>query len=311
MQTLQIVLPVLIMLFIGMICNKTKMISDTGIENIKKFITTFPLPLTIFHAVSTAYYDKEVVIVFGIMLASVVVALSLGFVCKGIVKEPYRKYFPYIMTIYEGGMMAFPLYQSLMGIENMSNIAIIDVPCGIFAFGVYFGLVKMTDQGTKFNIKELIKNAFSSPCFVALLLGLFMGTTGLMNDFLALNAGDLYLSIKNMLTAPLSAMILLCVGYEFSLDKNIVGVCLKTVFARVIIQGALLLVILYMFATKPDMFSEAMKVGLVLYFITLPSLCLSSFVKNQKASKYISTTSSIYLIITLVGYSVLAWIIGG
>lgn len=309
MDTLQIVAPVIIMILIGMVCRKNNMISQTGIDNIKKFITTFPLPLTIFHAVSTAYYDKEVVTVFVIMLTSVVIALLLGFLLKGIVKEPYRKYFPYIMTIYEGGMMAFPLYQSLMGDIYMSNIAIIDVPCGIFAFGIYFGMVKMTDQGTKFNIKELAKNAFSTPCFVALLLGLVVGVTGLMNKFMSLDISNLYLSIKNMLTAPVSAMILLCVGFEFVLEKSNIGVCLKTVFARLLIQSALLFGILALYSFEIIDFSGQMIIGIVLYFFTMPSLCLSSFVKKEEASKYMSTTSSIYLIITLIAYTVLVGIV--
>lgn len=307
MDTAKIVAPVLIMLIIGVLCRKTKMISVDGIGGIKKFITTFPLPLTIFHAVATATYNREVVLVFGIMLTVVTLALLIGFLCKGIVKEPYKGYFPYLMTIYEGGMMAFPLYQSLMGVENMSNIAIIDVPCGIFAFGIYFGLVKMTDQGTKFNAKELAKNAFSSPCFVALLLGLFMGGSGLMGKFLATGASSLYLSIKDFVTAPLSAMILLCVGYEFMLEKDTIGVCIKTVFARLILQTILLLGVL--FIGKNSGFSEPMMIGLILYFFTLPSLCLSSFVKNEAASKYMSTTSSLYLIITLIAYAILAGVV--
>ena len=40
--------------------------------------------------------------------------------------------------------------------------------------------------------------------------------------------------------------------------------------------------------------------------MTIPSLCLSSFVKDKEASKFFSTTSSLYLIINLIAYVVLA-----
>ncbi|MBE5944690.1 MAG: hypothetical protein E7258_07195 [Lachnospiraceae bacterium] len=307
MSTVQIVAPVLIMLVIGVVCNKGKLISQEVVEGIKKFITTFPLPLTIFNAVSTATYNSEVVRLFVVMFIVVVAALLIGFLCKGAVKYPYRKYFPYLMTIYEGGMMAFPLYQSLMGEKNFSNIVMIDVPCGIFAFGIYFGMIKMTDQGTKINPKELIKNALSSPCFIALVLGLICGVSGIMDKFMATDVSGVYTSIKDMITAPLSAMILLCVGYEFTLERDSIGICLKTVFVRVIIQGALLLGTLFL--AKQWNFSEPMIIGLILYFLTMPSLCVSSFVKNQDAGRYISTTSSLYLIITLITYVVLAAVI--
>ena len=307
MNTLQIVAPVLVMIIIGMVCRKTGMLSQTGIDNIKKFITTFALPVAVFHAVSTATYSKEVLMVFAIIFVVVVLGFILGFACKGMVKEPYRKYFPYLMTVYEGGMMAYPLYQSLMGAERMSNIALIDVSCGVFAFGIYFGMLTMTDQGIKTSGKELIKNALKSPIFVALLIGLFVGFLGVMNPFLDTRFGQVYLSIKDMVSAPVSAMILLCVGFEFQLEKGNIGVCVKTVLSRFVIQAVMLAGVLLLI-TKLQ-FEQPMIIGITLYMMTIPSLCLSSFVKNEEASKYMSTTSSLYLIITLIAYVILAGMI--
>lgn len=304
MNTLQIVAPVLVMILIGMICRKTGMLSQIGIDNIKKFVTTFALPVSVFHAVSTATYNKDILIVFAIIFVVVVLGFVLGFACKGMVKEPYRKYFPYLMTVYEGGMMAYPLYQSLMGVERMSNIALIDVSCGVFAFGIYFGMLTMTDQGIKTSGKELLKNALKSPIFVALLIGLFVGFIGAMNPFLDTSFGQVYLSIKDMVATPVSAMILLCVGYEFQLEKGNISVCLKTVLSRFVIQAVMLALVLLL-VTKLS-FEQPMVIGIALYMMTIPSLCLSSFVKNEEASKYMSTTSSLYLIITLIAYVVLA-----
>ncbi|MBE5933800.1 MAG: permease [Lachnospiraceae bacterium] len=304
METLMIVAPVLVMIIIGMACDKWQIISQAGVDNIKKFITTIALPVCVFHAVSTATYNKNVVVVLILMLIVAVVGFVAGFALKGLVREPYRKYFPYLMTIYEGGMMAYPLYQSLMGVENMSNIALIDVSCGIFAFGIYFGMLTMTDQGIKPSGKQLAMNAFSSPVFVALLLGLVIGVTGVMNDFVITAAGQLYVSVKDMVTAPVSAMILLCVGYEFKLEKGNIGVCIKTVVARFIVQAVMLAGVLWV--AKSCDFEKPMIIGLALYMMTIPSLCLSSFVKDKEAGKYFSTTSSLYLIVNLVAYVVLA-----
>lgn len=304
METLMIVAPVLVMIIIGMACDKWQLITQAGVDNIKKFITTIALPVSVFHAVSTAAYNKNVIIVLVIMMVVAIVGFMLGFALKGLVKEPYKKYFPYLMTIYEGGMMAYPLYQSLMGVENMSNIALIDVSCGIFAFGIYFGMLTMTDQGIKPSGKQLVKNAFSSPIFVALILGLLVGVIGIMNDFVGTSVGQVYVSVKDMVTAPVSAMILLCVGYEFKLEKDTIGVCIKTVLIRFAVQAIMLAAVL--FVAISFNFEKPMIIGLALYMMTIPSLCLSSFVKDKEASKYFSTTSSLYLIINLLAYVILA-----
>ncbi len=304
MNTLMIVAPVLVMIIIGMACDKWQIITQAGVDNIKKFITTIALPVCVFHAVSTAEYNKNVIIVLIIMMMVSIVGFLLGFLLKGLVKDSHRKYFPYLMTIYEGGMMAYPLYQSLMGVENMSNIALIDVSCGIFAFGIYFGMLTITDQGIKSSGKQLARNAFSSPVFVALLLGLVVGVTGIMNDFVITSVGQIYVSVKDMVTAPVSAMILLCVGYEFKLEKGNIGVCIKTVVARFVVQAIMLAVVLLVVVNLD--FGKPMIIGLALYMMTIPSLCLSSFVKDKEASKYFSTTSSLYLIINLLAYVILA-----
>lgn len=304
MNTLQIVAPVLIMLIIGMVCRKIKVLSQTGIDNIKKFITTFALPVSVFHAVGTATYNQSVLMVLFIMMLVVVLGFVLGFACKRFVKEPYRKYFPYLMTVYEGGMMAYPLYQSLMGAEKMSDIALVDVSCGIFAFGVYFGMLTMTDQGIRVSGKELLQNALKSPVFMALLIGLLVGATGLLVRFINTDAGPVYVAMKDMIAAPVSAMILLCVGYEFHLEKSSIGVCIQTVLFRFVIQASMLAVVLFL--AVRFRFDKSMIMAIALYMMTIPSLCLSSFVKDKTAGTYMSTTSSLYLIINLLAYVILA-----
>ena len=47
--------------------------------------------------------------------------------------ERYRKYLPFMVSVYEGGSMAYPLYTSLCGAENLSQIAVLDI-AGLFVW---------------------------------------------------------------------------------------------------------------------------------------------------------------------------------
>ncbi len=304
MKIASIVVPVLAMLILGFLCGKLRILNPQGTSVIKKYITSIALPVTIFHSVATADYSKDILLVIGMMLAVTLIGFGVGFLCKGLIREPYRKYFPYVMTVYEGGMLAFPLYQNLCGAERMPNIAIIDMGVCVFSFGIYFSLLEMTDSGSPINGKNIIKNAFQSPPFLALLLGLLLGITGWLKDFMALPAGELYLSIKNMIVAPLSAMILLCVGSEFRLEKSRVGICLKTVLIRLLLQGVLLALVLWLAGKwKLDPY---IKIGFAIYLTVTPSFCLTSFVKDEEANKYMATTISLYMIFTVAAYLVIA-----
>lgn len=59
MKVLEIVLPVLVMILLGMACRKWKLLNQNGIDNMKVLVTQIMLPVAIFHALATSDYNKE------------------------------------------------------------------------------------------------------------------------------------------------------------------------------------------------------------------------------------------------------------
>ena len=136
MKVLEIILPVLVMLLLGMACRKFSILNQNGIDNMKVLVTQIMLPVAIFHALATADYNKETGILVGIMFVMLVISFSLGFVLRPFMEERYRKYLPFMVSVYEGGLMAYPLYTSLCGSENLSQIAVLDIAGLLFGFSV-------------------------------------------------------------------------------------------------------------------------------------------------------------------------------
>lgn len=122
MNVLEIVLPVLVMIVVGMLCRKWKILTRDGINNMKVLVTNVMLPVAIFHALATAEYNKETGILILIMFVMLVVSFGLGFLLKPFLKGTYQKYLPFMVSVYEGGLMAYPLYTSLCGSENLSGL---------------------------------------------------------------------------------------------------------------------------------------------------------------------------------------------
>ena len=54
MEILEIILPVLVMVALGMGCRKRKLLNQNGIDNMKILVTNIMLPVAIFHALATA-----------------------------------------------------------------------------------------------------------------------------------------------------------------------------------------------------------------------------------------------------------------
>ena len=62
------VLPIMVTIGIGILCNKINLLSRNGTGEIKKFITSIALPAAVFHALATAEYNKNMMILFLCMM---------------------------------------------------------------------------------------------------------------------------------------------------------------------------------------------------------------------------------------------------
>ena len=175
MNVLEIVLPVLVMIVVGMLCRKWKILTRDGINNMKVLVTNVMLPVAIFHALATAEYNKETGILILIMFVMLVVSFGLGFLLKPFLKGTYQKYLPFMVSVYEGGLMAYPLYTSLCGSENLSRIAVLDIAGLLFGFSVYMGMLGQAENGEKIDVKKLFFSALKTPAFIASILGIIAG----------------------------------------------------------------------------------------------------------------------------------------
>lgn len=304
METVQVMLPVLVMLAIGFIFRKTGFVGASGMEGIRKYIITIALPVTIFHAMGIADINKNTGIIVIIMLAVLALAMLSGFLTRGLIPEPYKNYLPFLVTVFEGGMFAYPLYQNLCGEDKFVNIVIVDIAGCIFGFGLFYGLLALVDQNTKFSLKLLGITAIKSPTFIAVVLGLLLNLTGLMEKLIESGVGNTYVALKNMIVAPLSTMILIYVGYMLKIDKKLFAVCIRSIAIRVITMTILCVIVLNILKTTVE--DKYMYAAFLVYFIGTPTFSLPSFVKNKDAAEYFAMTTSMYVAITIVGYAVIA-----
>lgn len=204
MEVLEIVLPVLAMIILGILCRKWKLLDQSGVNNMKTLVTNIMLPVAIFHALATAEYSGKIGILVLIMFVMLLISFGAGFWMKRFMDEPYKKYLPFLICIYEGGMMAYPLYTSLCGSENLSQIAVLDIAGLLFGFSVYMGMLGQTENGEKINAKSLFYSALRTPAFIGTVLGIIVGLTRMITRLLDSPFGNCYLSVENILTAAIT-----------------------------------------------------------------------------------------------------------
>ena len=305
MDVLQIVMPVLVMIILGMLCRKWKILTGEGVANMKVLVTNVMLPVAIFHALATAEYNKETGILILIMLIMLIVSFSLGFVLKPFLKGKYQRYLPFMVSVYEGGLMAYPLYTSLCGSENLSHVAVLDIAGLLFGFSIYMGMLGQVEDGGKIDVKKLFSSAIRTPAFIARVLGIIAGLSKIIIILLDSPFGGVYQSVENILTTCVTAIILLVVGYSMELNANLLKPCITTILLRMILQGVMMAGVLFaVHSLVGD--SQIVNLAIITYMSSPATFSMQTFMKDEEGSAYVSTTNSMYCLVSILVYIILA-----
>ena len=305
MDVLQIVMPVLVMIILGMLCRKWKILTGEGVANMKVLVTNVMLPVAIFHALATAEYNKETGILILIMLIMLIVSFSLGFVLKPFLKGKYQRYLPFMVSVYEGGLMAYPLYTSLCGSENLSHVAVLDIAGLLFGFSIYMGMLGQVEDGGKIDVKKLFSSAIRTPAFIASVLGIIAGLSKIIIILLDSPFGGVYQSVENILTTSVTAIILLVVGYSMELNAGLLKPCVTTILLRMILQGVMMAGVLFaVHSLVGD--SQIVNLAIITYMSSPATFSMQTFMKDEEGSAYVSTTNSMYCLVSILVYIILA-----
>lgn len=308
MNVLKIILPVLVMIGLGISCRKWKFLSKTGINDMKFLVTNIMLPVAIFHALATADYNLETGKLVLIMFLMLLISFGIGFLLKPLMTGVYQKYLPFMVSVYEGGLMAYPLYTSLCGQENLSQIAVLDIAGLLFGFSIYMGMLGQTENGEKINAKSLALSAVKTPAFIASVLGIIAGLTGVVQKLLAGPFAGTYTSVENILTTSITSVILLVVGFSIEFDKKLLSPCIRTIVLRVLLQavmiGGVLLAIHYIVGDH-----LLLNLAVISYMSAPATFSMQTFLKSEDGSAYVSTTNSLYCLVSILVYVVMAFVV--
>ena len=181
-------------------------------------------------------------------------------------------------------MIGYSLYTGLVGVENLSVIAVIDIAALLFTFSIMSNVLVLIEDGKKVSVIEIVQNAFKTPAFLAVILGILASVSGLMNGFMLSPAGVIWTTMKDMITAAMSPMILLVVGYEVQLNRELLGTCLKTVIRAVMqLIFAIAAISLIHILGRSD---RLLEIAIIVYMSIPGSMGIQAFIKDEDGKVY-------------------------
>lgn len=297
-QVANMVVPILAMLGIGFWCRKKSFFDERGLEGLKSVISRVCLPVVLFDAFFRAQYEWRTLAVFFVVYCGFGAALAVGYGIRRIA-QPYQKFMPFLLSSAEGGMLGYALFGVLTG--KQSGFATVDLGQTIFAYTIFLATLKKED-GAAASAGGLVRNMIFNPCFIGMSAGVLLGaleTTCLLESTAV---GTMLRAVIEMIKAPTGALVLLVVGYELKLQKQLLGPVIKTVLCRLLMMAVLLLVTsVVIFSIFP--FDKQLQIALMILYSLPAPFIIPLFARVGKAGEYISTTLSVQTLVCVLLFS--------
>lgn len=289
-QILSKVLPVLVMIALGRLCASKQIINDEQHAGLKAIVGDILLPVVLFQAFFTADYGSRMLLVFVLVFIGYGIALAAGFALRRFVK-PHERFMPLLMTGAEGGMLGYALYALLCGADQTKNYAMVDIGQTVFAYTVF--LTALTAAGgKKMTPKFIVKNIVTNKACIGMMMGIVLGALGVHKAIDGTAAGEIVSSLLSFITAPTSALILIVMGYQLHVRKELLRPVLTTIGLRLaVLAGVCAAVSLVLFAVIP--FDKGLLLALMLQY-TLPApFIIPLYADLGDDAEYVSTTLSL------------------
>lgn len=302
-------IPIVTLILVGVLIKKINYLSDEQISGLKNLASNVFLPVVVFNALATAVFTKDSVYIMAVSMFVLITGFLAGFVVKKLYKKDYKDFIPFMTVTFEGGMLGYALAQSLLGKENLKYIATIDLSGAIFSFTVWIVMLEAVSRRYSEDMedkpkKSLLVTLLTTPNLVAAVLGLVFGISGLGSMLVESNISEIYTAIVDVFSNALTPVILISLGYCICITRENVTDAIIFIVQRFAVIGVSLAIALLLFGRFID-FTPELRASMILYFCLPPSLLLSVYVKGEKGQGVMACIHSIYIIITLVVFSVL------
>ncbi|HNW86512.1 MAG TPA: hypothetical protein PLP25_01355 [Candidatus Limiplasma sp.] len=302
LSILQMVLPVLLTFGIGLVCKRKNVFGQEGLKGLKAVVSNVTLPVVLFNAFFTAQYSGKIALMFATVFISCVLGLLAGFALRRWMK-PYGKFLPFLLTNFEGGMLGYALY-GLLYAGQTQRFAMVDIGQTVCAFTVFLATLRAVG-GEKPTVGSLVRNMFTNPVFIGILLGVALGALGVGQWIGTTPAGPIVNDVIRFIAAPTSTLILIIVGYELSFRRELMKPVLKTVGLRLLVMGGLLaLGTVFVFSIIP--FEKPLFVAMLLAYSLPAPYIIPLFADVTGHAEYLSTTLSVQTLVSILMFIAIA-----
>ena len=296
----QVIAPIFVAIFLGVLARKKDMMSIQEVKGLQQFAVKFGLPCVVFNACLTAKIDTSALASMGLGMAPVAIAALWAFRARN-GKWKYHN-LPQLFAAHETGMLGIPLTITLFGAAESYRMGVLDLAQAVVAFPTIAILTSNTGENP--SLGQILKGVLLSPLMIMSAIALSLNLSGAAVWMDQVGLAGVITEATGFLAAPVSALMLFSVGYNFSMERSlrtdimrISGIFLAWFVSTGLIAQAVLCLI-------PNVDSTTRWV-LALYALLPGSYLAPGLGRTEKDSMMASGVCSILTVVTLIAFCVM------
>lgn len=301
-EVLRTVLPVLLTLGLGVLCRRKKVLTRCGVDALKTVAVQIGLPAVLLHTFAVTEYSLSTLVIPLIMFLVCVLAWFLG-KWAGRALGLESRFVPFLTTGFEAGMLGYALFTLLYGADRLADFARVDLGQVLFVFTLYKVLLGLEEEKGP-SLGRLLKEMALSPIIIAIAAGVILGASGLYRTLVPSGAARVLDACTDFVSAPVSVLILIAVGYDLVLQDIPWRSALKAAGLRLGLMAVLGAGVLLLFrALWPETRWET---AVPLMFLLPPPFVLPVFSRDEGERAYVSSVLSLSTLAAMIGFVILA-----
>lgn len=309
MAALTTLLPVFFMLALGWASHQFGWVSPESKAGANSVIFDLLFPIMIFNLMASADLDMGVMPIVGYVFAMYLLAmLVVGPLTARFTGAERAHFSKYLLTTHEGGNVALPLYLSIVGAS--SNTVIFDL-AGTFTCFVVIPIMIARESAKGTSASDIIRGIVTSPFIIAVTAGLVLNLTGLYGLILASPFGSTWTATISMVTSPIVGLILFCLGYDLTVNKDTISPILRLGAVR--LAWSLLIVVGFFLLFHTRMADHEFLMAVLIYFACPTGFGMTPLLyplyKDNREAGFTSAFMSLYIVVTLIVYTLVVLLV--
>lgn len=301
LQTLSATLPVILLVLLGILIRRVRLIQEGTVADFKKLIVNLTLPLLLFKAFATMQFEARYLVIVAIIFAACTLVMFLSTRLK-FIPGLSSDYSPFLMAGFEAGMLGYAIFGSIYGEANIPYFAVVDLGQVLFVFFILITRLE-THQGRQISLAQTFKTFIKSPVIIGILSGVIANFSDAYTALAGWELTNSVLKTAEILAGLTTPLVALTIGYELRFQKGRLALPLQTVALRLVLWVGLALLFNFLVIRQSLGLDRTFEAAVLLMAILPAPFVVPFYLKAGESEErdYILNTLSLGAIVTLIG----------